>query len=192
MTEIIATQKPKGPKLNIKHGFVDLSHGSGGRAMAQLIDHLFLTAFNNDWLNQKNDAARLAVLSNRLCMATDSYVISPLFFPGGDIGCLSVHGTVNDIAMVGGKPLYLSASFILEEGFPLLDLQKIVASMAVSAKQADVAIVTGDTKVVERGKGDGVFITTSGVGIIPEGIHISGDQAQPGDRIIVSGYFQTP
>jgi hydrogenase expression/formation protein HypE len=120
-------------------------------------------------------------------MATDSHVVSPLFFPGGDIGCLSVHGTINDVAMAGARPLYLAATFILEEGFPLGDLKRIVESMARAARQAGAPIVTGDTKVVERGKGDGVFITTTGVGLIPEGVEISAHQAQPGDAILLSG-----
>lgn len=157
--------------------------------MAQLIDQLFLAAFDNEWLAQKNDQACFLVSSGRMVMATDAHVVSPLFFPGGDIGSLSVHGTINDIAMSGAKPLYLSASFILEEGFPLANLQKIVESMAHAARQANVAIITGDTKVVERGKGDGVFITTTGVGIVPEGIHISGNRAKPGDHVLVSGYI---
>jgi hydrogenase expression/formation protein HypE len=120
-------------------------------------------------------------------MSTDCHVVSPLFFPGGDIGCLSVHGTINDVAMSGARPLYLAAGFILEEGFPLADLKRIVESMAAAAREAGVPVVTGDTKVVEKGKGDGVFITTTGVGVVPPGIHISGDRARPGDRIIVSG-----
>lgn len=189
MTTAIMTKKPKGPKLDFKEGIINLTHGSGGRAMAQLIEQLFLAAFDNEWLAQKNDQACFEVTSGRMVMTTDAHVISPLFFPGGDIGSLSVHGTINDIAMSGAKPLYLSASFILEEGFPLRDLQKIVQSMAHAAKQANVAIISGDTKVVERGKGDGIFITTTGIGIVPEGIHISGNRAKPGDRIIVSGYI---
>lgn len=189
MTEVIATKRLNGPKLNFKNGTIDLTHGSGGRAMAQLIDQLFLTAFDNEWLKQKNDQACFTVSSGRMVITTDAYVISPLFFPGGDIGSMSVHGTINDIAMSGAKPLYLTASFILEEGFPLKDLFKIVESMAQAAKQANVAIITGDTKVVERGKGDGVFITTTGIGIVPDGIHISGDKAKPGDHVIVSGYI---
>lgn len=179
----------KGPKLNIKNGCVDLSHGSGGRAMAQLIDQLFLAAFDNEWLAQKNDQACFSVNDGRMVMATDAHVISPLFFPGGDIGSLSIYGTINDIAMSGAKPLYLSVSFILEEGFPLADLKNIVNSMAQAAKAADVVIVTGDTKVVERGKGDGIFITTAGVGVVPDGINISGNQAKPGDQVIVSGHI---
>lgn len=189
MTQAIISKKSKGPKLNFKEGVINLTHGSGGRMMAQLIDQLFLAEFDNEWLAQKNDQACFSVSSGQMVMATDAHVVSPLFFPGGDIGSLSVHGTINDIAMSGAKPLYLSASFILEEGFPLADLQKIVQSMAHAAKQANVAIITGDTKVVERGKGDGVFITTTGIGIVPEGIHISGHRAKPGDRVIVSGYI---
>lgn len=185
----LAFKKPAGPKLNIKHGCIDMSHGSGGRATAQLIDQLFFPAFNNPWLAQKNDQACFSVPTGRMVMTTDAHVISPLFFPGGNIGSLAVNGTINDIAMSGATPLHLSASFILEEGFPLANLQKIVTSMAHAARQADVAIITGDTKVVERGKGDGVFITTTGVGIVPNGITISGDRAQPGDHVIVSGHM---
>ena len=173
--------------VDFKHGRVDMTHGSGGRAMAQLIEELFLAAFDNEWLRAANDNACFAVPNGRMVMATDSHVVSPLFFPGGDIGCLSVHGTVNDVAMSGAKPLYLSASFILEEGFPLADLKRIVDSMAQAAREAGVPIVTGDTKVVEQGKGDGVFITTTGIGVVPEGVNISGDRAQPGDAVLVSG-----
>jgi len=173
--------------VDFRNGRVDMTHGSGGRAMAQLIEELFVAAFDNEWLAAQNDHARFALPPGRVVMATDSHVVSPLFFPGGDIGCLSVHGTINDVAMAGAKPLYLSAGFILEEGFPLSDLRRIVESMACAAREAGVAIVTGDTKVVERGKGDGVFINTTGVGIVPEGVDISGDRAQPGDRILVSG-----
>lgn len=173
--------------LDFKHGCVDMSHGSGGRAMAQLIDELFATAFGNEYLAQGNDGALLPQAHGRLVMATDSHVVSPLFFAGGDIGCLSVHGTINDVAMMGAQPLYLAASFILEEGFPLVDLQRIVASMAKASIEAEVPIVTGDTKVVEKGKGDGVFITTTGVGVVREGTTLSGDLARPGDKILLSG-----
>jgi hydrogenase expression/formation protein HypE len=173
--------------VDFKHGVVDMSHGGGGRAMAQLIEELFLAAFDNDWLRQMNDQACFAVATGRMVMATDSHVVSPLFFPGGDIGCLSVHGTINDVAMAGARPLYLSAGFILEEGFPLADLKRIVASMAEAAHQAGTPIVAGDTKVVERGKGDGVFITTTGVGVVPDGVNVSGDRAQPADKVLVSG-----
>jgi hydrogenase expression/formation protein HypE len=173
--------------VDFKHGRVDLTHGSGGRAMAQLIDELFVRAFDNPWLRQLNDQACFEVPAGRLVVATDSHVVSPLFFPGGDIGCLAVHGTLNDVAMAGARPLNLASSFILEEGFPLADLKRIVLSMAAAARAAGVPIVTGDTKVVEKGKGDGVFITTTGIGVVPAGIEISGDRARPGDRIIVSG-----
>lgn len=175
--------------LDYKNGQVDLSHGSGGRAMAQLVEDLFAQAFDNDYLRQGNDGAVLPLPDGpgRMVMATDSHVVSPLFFPGGDIGCLSVHGTVNDVAVMGAKPLYLAAGFILEEGFPLADLKRIVHSMAAAAREAGVPVVTGDTKVVERGKGDGVFITTTGFGWLPAGLELSGDRMQAGDAILVSG-----
>ena len=151
--------------LDIRHGRIDMGHGAGGRAAAQLIEELFLAAFDNDYLRQGNDGAVFAPPAlppgARLVMATDGHVVSPLFFPGGDVGCLSVHGTVNDVAMSGARPLYLTASFILEEGFPLVDLKRIVDSMAQASREAGVPVITGDTKVVERGKGDGVFISTT-------------------------------
>ena len=173
--------------LNLRDGRVDMSHGSGGRAMAQLITTLFLRHFDNELLRQGNDQACFPVNGGRMVVSTDGHVISPLFFPGGDIGSLAVHGTLNDVAMSGAKPLYLSAAFILEEGFPLADLERIVASMALAARDAGVPIVAGDTKVVEKGKGDGVFITTTGIGMVPEGVKISGDRARPGDAILLSG-----
>lgn len=173
--------------LDIKHGRVDLSHGSGGRAMAQLIEELFAKHLGNEYLAQGDDGARLPVVNGRLVMATDSHVVSPLFFPGGDIGCLSVHGTINDVAVMGAKPLYLAAGFILEEGYPLADLARIVESMAAAAREAGVPVVTGDTKVVEAGKADGVFITTTGVGVLRAGVDLSGANARPGDVILVSG-----
>jgi len=174
-------------KLDLKKGKIEMVHGSGGRAMAQLIEEIFVKHFSNPLLEQGNDQAMFNVDAGRMVMSCDGHVISPLFFPGGDIGSLSVHGTVNDVAMSGAKALYLSASFIIEEGYPLSDLNRIVQSMAAAATKAGVMIVTGDTKVVERGKGDGVFITTTGVGVVPEGVHISGDKAQAGDVILVSG-----
>lgn len=157
--------------------------------MAQLIAELFQRHLHNDLLAQGNDQALFTPPPGRLVMSTDGHVISPLFFPGGDIGSLSVHGTINDVAMAGARPLYLAAGFILEEGFPLRDLARIVASMADAANEAGVPVVTGDTKVVERGKGDGVFITTTGIGVVPDGILISGDRARPGDVILVSGHI---
>lgn len=173
--------------LDMKQGRVDLSHGAGGRAMAQLIGDLFAAAFDNPYLAQDNDGALLPPAKGRLVMATDSHVVSPLFFAGGDIGCLAVHGTINDVAMMGAQPLYLAASFILEEGFPLADLKRIVQSMALAAREAGVPIVTGDTKVVEQGKGDGVFITTTGIGVVAEDVMLSGNLARPGDKILLSG-----
>jgi hydrogenase expression/formation protein HypE len=184
----MSTVKPNYARaLDIKNGRVDMSHGSGGRAMAQLITELFARAFDNEYLAQGNDGALLPQAAGRWVMATDSHVVSPLFFAGGDIGCLSVHGTINDVAMAGAVPHYLAAGFILEEGLALAELQRIVVSMAAAARDAGVPIVTGDTKVVEQGKGDGVFITTTGVGVVPPGIEISGDRARAGDRILVSG-----
>ena len=149
-------------------GAVEMIHGSGGRATAELVRNLFHRHLGNAYLAQGNDQAAFDVRAGRLVMTTDAHVIAPLFFPGGDIGSLAVHGTINDVAMSGARPLYLSAAFVLEEGFPL-------------------AVITGDTKVVEKGKGDGVFITTTGIGIVPDGVHISGDRASPGDAILVSG-----
>jgi hydrogenase expression/formation protein HypE len=175
--------------LDVKRGRVDLAHGAGGRATAQLVEELFLVAFDNEWLRTMNDSATLALPAGRLVMATDCHVVSPLFFPGGDIGALSVHGTINDVAMGGAQPLYLSAGFILEEGFPLADLKRIVESMARAAREAGVPIVTGDTKVVEQGKGDGCYVTTTGVGVVPPGIALDGASARPGDAIFVSGHI---
>ena len=173
--------------LDLVNGRVDLSHGAGGRAMAQLIDSLFAEAFDNDFLRAQNDQACFQAPPGRMVVSTDGFVISPLFFPGGDIGALAVHGTVNDVAMGGARPLYLTAGFVLEEGFPLADLKRIVESMALASKEAGVPVVTGDTKVVEKGKGDGVFITTTGIGVVPDGVEISGDRARPGDVVLLSG-----
>lgn len=191
MTVLTLKKQPssKTNRLDFKNGRIELMHGSGGRAMAQLIEQLFLLEFDNDYLRQKNDQACFHVNNDRMVITTDAHVISPLFFPGGNIGCLAVHGTINDIAMAGAKPLYLTASFILEEGFPLIDLQKIVKSMAKAAQEANVAIIAGDTKVVEKGKGDGIFITTTGIGIVANHLCISGDQAKSGDKVIISGYI---
>jgi len=173
--------------VDFRHGRVDMSHGGGGRAMAQLVDELFLRAFDNVWLRQGNDGALLPAHAGRMVVATDSHVVSPLFFPGGDIGCLAVHGTINDVAMMGAAPLWLAAAFILEEGFPLADLERIVMSMAAAAREAGVPVVTGDTKVVEKGKGDGVFIATTGIGVVPVGVDVGGANARPGDVLLLSG-----
>ncbi|MEY2897469.1 MAG: hypothetical protein RL669_1738 [Pseudomonadota bacterium] len=173
--------------VDFKHGRIDMTHGSGGRAMAQLIEELFARAFDNEYLAQGNDGALLPPPGGRIVMATDSHVITPLFFAGGDIGSLAVHGTINDVAVSGATPLYLSAGFILEEGFPLADLKRIVESMAAAARAAGVPVVTGDTKVVEQGKGDGVFITTTGVGVVAPGLNLSGANARAGDVVLLSG-----
>jgi len=175
--------------LDLKNGRIDLTHGSGGRAMAQLVRELFARHLGNEYLGQGNDGAVLPLppAGARLVMSTDCHVVAPLFFPGGDIGCLSVHGTVNDVAMMGATPLYLAAGFILEEGFALAELARIVESMAAAASAAGVPVVTGDTKVVERGKADGVFIATTGVGVLREGLELGGALARPGDAVIVSG-----
>jgi len=174
-------------KLDIANGLVEMNHGAGGRAMADLIELLFRESFDNPLLNQANDQACFEVTAGRMVLSTDSFVISPLFFPGGNIGSLAVHGTVNDLAMGGAQPLYLTAGFILEEGLPLRDLAAIVKSMAAAAREAGVQIVTGDTKVVERGKGDGIFINTAGVGRVLEGVTVSGEMACAGDKVLVSG-----
>jgi hydrogenase expression/formation protein HypE len=164
-----------------------LGHGGGGKLSAELVEHLFLPAFKNPALLDLGDSSVLSVPAGRLAYSTDSFVVRPLFFPGGSIGELAVNGTVNDLAMSGAKPLYLSAGFILEEGFAVSSLGEIVARMAEAARVAGVQIVTGDTKVVERGHGDGVYINTSGIGIVPDGVNIGPALARPGDVIIVSG-----
>ncbi|MFC0804505.1 hydrogenase expression/formation protein HypE [Ensifer sp. P24N7] len=173
--------------LDLANGRVDLSHGAGGRAMGQLIEGIFHKAFDNIWLRAGNDQSAFTVPGGRMVMSTDGYVVSPLFFPGGNIGSLAVHGTINDIAMAAARPLYLSASFIIEEGFPLADLERIAESMGAASRGAGVPIITGDTKVVERGKADGVFISTSGVGVVPDGLDLRADAARPGDAVILSG-----
>lgn len=178
---------PKMRPISLKTERVDMSHGAGGRSMAQLIEQLFAKHLGNEYLAQGDDGARLPAAPGRLVMATDAHVVSPLFFPGGDIGSLCVHGTVNDVAVMGARPLYLSAAFVLEEGFPLADLARIVRSMAAASHEAGVPVVTGDTKVVEAGKGDGVFITTTGVGEAIEGVDVSGAHARPGDAVLISG-----
>jgi hydrogenase expression/formation protein HypE len=174
-------------RLDFSRGVVDMNHGAGGKAMAQLVREMFVERFANAFLDQGNDQALLTPPAGRLAVSTDGFVVSPLFFPGGDIGSLAVHGTVNDVAMSGATPLYLTAAFIIEEGFPLADLARIADSMAAAAKEAGVSVVTGDTKVVERGKGDGVFIATTGIGVVPPGVDPSGDKARPGDVVLVSG-----
>ncbi len=171
-----------------------LAHGSGGQLSHDLVEQMFLRFFDNPALLRLDDSAVLelppaqpAAHPPRLAISTDSYVVSPLFFPGGDIGKLAICGTVNDLSMSGARPLWLSAGFIIEEGLPLADLERIVASMAATAAQAGVQIVAGDTKVVDRGSADRLFINTAGVGLIPPGVTIAGDQARPGDVILLNG-----
>lgn len=164
-----------------------LAHGSGGRAMHRLLESIFLPAFANDALDRAHDGAALNINGTRLAFSTDSYVVHPLFFPGGDIGTLAVNGTVNDLAMCGAQPLFLSAGFIIEEGLPMDTLKRVVESMHSAAQAAGVQIVTGDTKVVDKGKGDGLFINTSGIGIIRPSVQIAPQFVRPGDAVIVNG-----
>ncbi|MCG3191625.1 MAG: Carbamoyl dehydratase HypE [Thermoanaerobaculia bacterium] len=170
-----------------EHPSVLMAHGGGGRLTQMLIERIFVPSFDNAPLRELHDGARLDVAGARLAFSTDSFVIRPIFFPGGDIGSLAVHGTVNDLAMCGARPLALSSALILEEGLPMEDLWRVVRSMEAAARAVGVPIVTGDTKVVEHGKGDGVYVNVSGIGVVPAGIDISPRKAVPGDVIIVSG-----
>lgn len=173
--------------LDLQKGAVDMTHGAGGLATAQMIEEIFAKHFTNEWLDEGHDGAVLPAIKNPVAVSCDAHVVKPLIFPGGDIGRLAVAGTVNDVAMCGAKPLYIAATFILEEGFALSELNTIVESMAKTAKEAGVAIVTGDTKVVERGHGDGLYITTTGIGEKITEKTISGKQAKAGDVVLVSG-----
>ena len=164
-----------------------LDHGGGGKMSHDLIKSIMLPAFHNNILAELHDGAALDMDGARIAFSTDSYVVDPIFFPGGDIGDLAINGTVNDIAMCGASPMFLSVGLILEEGFPVSDLERIMNSMGKAAEKAHVTIVTGDTKVVPKGTADKIFINTSGIGLIPEGVHISGSKAKPGDKIILSG-----
>lgn len=166
---------------------IQLDQGSGGRATHELVRELFISAFRNEVLLEMNDSALVDVQNGRIAMTTDSYVVDPIIFPGGNIGSLAVHGTVNDLAMCGARPLYLTVGFILEEGFPVETLREIVSAMAEAARQARVLIVAGDTKVVQRGKADKIFINTSGVGVVPPGVRIGGRNGRPGDAILING-----
>lgn len=168
---------------------IQLAHGSGGKLSHDLVQQIMLPAFSNPALNLLHDGAQLPVSGGRIAFSTDSFVVKPRFFPGGDIGKLAVCGTVNDVAMNGAIPLYLSAGFILEEGFPVDELRQIVASMGQAAIEAGVTIVTGDTKVVEKGAVDGIYINTSGLGFIPEGVTISPCRIKPGQDIFINGYI---
>ena len=167
---------------------ITLSHGSGGQATNKLIDNLFYKYFNNEFLSQKNDSSVLPVINGKIAMSTDSFVINPIFFEGGDIGKLAICGTINDICMSGAKPLYISVGFIIEEGLSIKELERIVKSMSKTAKEAGVKIVTGDTKVVERGNCEKIYINTTGIGIIKENNnYLSGNKVKDGDVIIISG-----
>lgn len=166
---------------------VTMAHGGGGRLMNDLIDRVILKAFSNPILEARHDGAVLATEAGKLAFATDSHVITPLFFPGGDIGALAVYGTVNDLAMCGARPRWLSASFIIEEGFSMETLWRVVVSMAEASKKTGISIVTGDTKVVDNGKGDGIYINTSGIGIIRPGIEIAPSRIRKGDAVVLSG-----
>ena len=185
-------------KININEGLVCpipkseyekivMAHGGGGTLSNQLIQKMFLTQFDNDILQQEHDGAIFEIGKQRFAFSTDSYVVNPIFFPGGDIGDLAINGTVNDLCMCGAKPLYISTGFIIEEGFEMEELWRVVVSMKEAAKNAGVQIVTGDTKVVDHGKGDKIYINTAGIGLIPENINISADNCSVGDKIIVSG-----
>ena len=165
-----------------------LGHGSGGKLTAELIEKLFVPAFRNDYLDRLDDQAVLSINGSRIAFTTDSFVITPIFFPGGDIGRLAINGTVNDLAMSGARPMYLSSAFILEEGLASDDLRRVVDSMRVAAMEAGVLLVTGDTKVVNRGKGDQIFINTTGIGVIEKPVNISASNARSGDAIILSGF----
>lgn len=174
-------------RFYLREEFITLSHGSGGKATHNLVEGLFAAAFSNPALDRMDDSAILEMGGARVAFTTDSYVVRPLFFPGGDIGRLAVHGTVNDLAVSGAIPAYISLGIILEEGFPIADLRRIVESMRSAAAEAGVAIVTGDTKVVERGSADGAYINTAGIGVVRAGADLSAANAKPGDRILVSG-----
>jgi hydrogenase expression/formation protein HypE len=166
---------------------VQLAHGGGGRRMHELLEGLLLPSFDNPLLSERHDGATFSVAGARLAFTTDSYVVKPLFFPGGDIGTLAVNGTVNDLAMCGARPLYLSSAFILEEGLPMETLRRVVESMRISAAAAKVQLVTGDTKVVDKGKGDGIFVNTAGIGVVEHDLTIAPSRVRPGDAILLSG-----
>ena len=166
---------------------VQLAHGGGGRRMHELLEGLLLPSFKNDLLLERHDGATLNIAGARLAFTTDSYVVKPLFFPGGDIGTLAINGTVNDLAMCGARPLYLSSAFILEEGFPMESLRRVVESMRITAVEAKVQLVTGDTKVVDKGKGDGIFVNTAGIGVVEHSLTIAPSSVRVGDVILLSG-----
>src|ERR1700692_3870110 len=189
LKKIERTRQARRHKFYLRDEKITLSHGSGGKSTHNLIEGVFAPAFSNPLLDSMDDSATFAIngTGQRLAFTTDTYVVNPLFFPGGDIGKLAVHGTINDLAVAGAQPLYLSAGFILEEGFPIADFRRIVESMAAAAREAGVAIVTGDTKIVQRGKADGVFINTAGIGIVQVDWPLGQAEVRPGDKILLSG-----
>ena len=173
--------------IPLRHKTIQLAHGGGGRAMRDLLEQVMLPAFGNAALDARHDAAVVAMGGSRVAFTTDTFVVHPRFFPGGDIGELAVYGTVNDLAMGGATPQFLSCALILEEGFPIEELRRIVASMRKAADRCGVAIVTGDTKVIDKGHGDGLFINTAGIGLVPEGVDVNPRRVVPGDAVLVSG-----
>lgn len=173
--------------LPLRHATVQMAHGGGGRIMRELLESLMLPAFANEALDARHDAACVELGGARLAFTTDTFVVKPRFFPGGDIGELSVYGTVNDLAMGGAVPRFLSCALVLEEGYPLEELRRVLASMRAAAARCGVQVVTGDTKVVDRGKGDGLFINTAGLGLIPPGVDLGPGRVRPGDAVLVSG-----
>ena len=173
--------------LPLRHATIQMAHGGGGRIMRELLEQVMLPAFHNEPLDGRHDSAVVTVNGSRIAFTTDTYVVKPRFFPGGDIGKLAVYGTVNDLAVAGAAPLYLTCAMVLEEGLPVEELLRVVQSMQAAAQECGVTIVTGDTKVVDRGKGDGLFINTAGIGLVPEGVVVGPRLVQPGDAVLVSG-----
>jgi len=173
--------------LPLRHETIQMAHGGGGRIMRELLEQVMLPAFRNEALDGRHDSAVVTLNGSRIAFTTDTYVVKPRFFPGGDIGKLAVYGTVNDLAVSGAMPLYLTCAMVLEEGLPVAELQRVIASMRSAAAECGVTIVTGDTKVVDRGKGDGIFINTAGIGLVPEGVQIGPRAVRPGDAVLVSG-----
>ena len=174
-------------KATSRYDTVRLAHGSGGKLSLELIEELFVAVFSNEPLRELTDAAIVANPGGRIAFATDSHTVTPTFFPGGDIGRLAVAGTVNDLAVMGARPTYLTAAFLLEEGYDMDELERVVRSMKATADEAGIAIVAGDTKVLQRGKGDGLFVNTAGIGFVPDGLTLGVDQIRPGDKVLVNG-----
>ena len=173
--------------IPLRHDTIQMAHGGGGRIMRELLEQVMLPAFRNEALDGRHDSAVVTLNGSRIAFTTDTYVVHPRCFPGGDIGKLAVYGTVNDLAVSGATPLYLTCAMVLEEGLPVEELQRIIASMQAAAAECGVTIVTGDTKVVDRGKGDGIFINTAGIGLVPEGVQIGPRAVEAGDAVLVSG-----